>query len=58
MRNLDTNSVNPIYNNEHLSSLLDKENNLKSFLKDKVEQKKVSPQIIRKIKNKIKVSTY
>ena len=58
MRNLDIHSINPIINNEHLNNILDQENNLKSFLKDKVVQKKVSPQIIRKIKNKIKVSSH
>ncbi len=57
MRNLKhSNEHNPNFSNNQLDNILNQENQIGDFLKNKVEKRRVSPLIINKIKNKIKVA--
>lgn len=57
MRNFNhSNAINPSYTNDQMDKILNKENQIGDFLKTKVEKRRISPQIIKKIKNKIRVT--
>lgn len=59
MRNLDQlNSINANYTHDKLEHALSAEKQIGDFLKNKIEKRRVSPQIIKKIKNKIKVQPF